>query len=719
MIDPTQRVTLNSELWSAGTRVQLCRVPWDAQYRDIVNWRSEDHKRDWFDKNLSQGWMNTQAHYLPYGVPVRLPVPFSTCYQYNYLAVTNPQQPVDMEGPVRTYYYFITDTRYISPQVTEVDLQLDVMTTYGLDVKFGSMFVERGHIAVANKTFWDDFNRNGITGRLINNYLTVPEGLDAGSDYATYKMQNIPLDLGRATHVVVMSTTELTNDPGTLENPKLSTAEGSKADGLFSGSCVYALDVADFEKAMLKLSDCPWVSQGIIAIMLIPDIMLPPLEGNARGLLGTDIKLWPIDSAVNVITQAPSGGHDMSVDLQDMFESETPDTYRDYMKLLTYPYTVIEVTNYTGNPVLLKPELIDGISLAFRALSCCLPGMARLVLYPNNYNGASNVVGIGSSITTPSGENLPGPDGSGESTFLMRTPSFMDNAVIYDNFPQFSIVNNGYLMQVASTTHSRQYQYQAAGWVKDKSMMNAANQVTNWNTQAGAQIANQAISQDLARKNQFASALKGGIGAVGALAGLNIGGAVSGALNTAIDYVNTGAQIAGQQQQFANTMDAGAQVVSNNYTLAQKVASGDYQNTIAGINAAVQDMQLTSPTVSGQAGGNPVLWKFNAAGTDIRIKGVTWGAMKRLVQYWARYGYAVHQFIVWHDLTLDQMQVMSHASYWKVSETYITCATANETEKDVIRGIFEKGVTIWQEPEDIGNIEWVSGNKPIKDKLGY
>ena len=72
--------------------------------------------------------------YLRPGESIRIPVPYSTAYQFNYVIVRNPQQPVDLEGAKRAYYYFITATRYVSPQVTEITLQLDVMTTYAPDI---------------------------------------------------------------------------------------------------------------------------------------------------------------------------------------------------------------------------------------------------------------------------------------------------------------------------------------------------------------------------------------------------------------------------------------------------------------------------------------------------------------------------------------------------------------------------------------------------------
>jgi len=55
---------------------------------------------------------------------------------------------------------------------------------------------------------------------------------------------------------------------------------------------------------------------------------------------------------------------------------------------------------------------------------------------------------------------------------------------------------------------------------------------------------------------------------------------------------------------------------------------------------------------------------------------------------------------------------MTKFTYWKMSESYIKAAPMPESYKQVIRGIFEKGVTVWATPADIGNID-ISDNAII------
>ena len=65
-----------------------------------------------------------------------------------------------------------------------------------------------------------------------------------------------------------------------------------------------------------------------------------------------------------------------------------------------------------------------------------------------------------------------------------------------------------------------------------------------------------------------------------------------------------------------------------------------------------------------------------------------------------RYGYALNQ-----QWKMDDMQVMPHFTYWKCSE--IWCAgpgNAIEGAQQHIKEIFERGVTVWSDPDEIGQV---------------
>ena len=85
------------------------------------------------------------------------------------------------------------------------------------------------------------------------------------------------------------------------------------------------------------------------------------------------------------------------------------------------------------------------------------------------------------------------------------------------------------------------------------------------------------------------------------------------------------------------------------------------------------------------------------------------GALRFIGEYWLRYGYAMNIF---YKIPKNFM-VMTKFTYWQCQETTVRSSTCPESFRQVIRGIFEKGVTVWANKNDIGNIDF-GDNKPIK-----
>jgi len=69
--------------------------------------------------------------------------------------------------------------------------------------------------------------------------------------------------------------------------------------------------------------------------------------------------------------------------------------------------------------------------------------------------------------------------------------------------------------------------------------------------------------------------------------------------------------------------------------------------------------------------------------------------------YLLRYGISIHEFI---SLPNNGLCCMSHFAYWKTQQTYITEMEGTDTDRLVIIGILNRGVTVWCNPDDIGKI---------------
>lgn len=693
----------NYAVWGANTQVSLHNVRWNSDYRDIVYFATQQD----LDNYLAtvQGPITSVTTYCKAYEPVRLNLPFNVVYEYNYLRVSNPSQPVTGDKP-KVFYYFIKDIQFLAPNTTQLVLQLDVWQTFSRGVQFGNCYIERGHIGIANENQFDDHGRK---------YLTVPEGLDVGNEYIiNYALEYTLADKSNA-NVLVASTTVLDENPGTIDSPNLGTAYGSMFEGLPNGMSLYLFNtIQDFRSAMSYLSQYPWISQGIVSVTVLPADIYEQISSTFNSDIGSTAckNVW--GGGLTSYSKTVTTDH-----IRDYFG--VPDRYAHLQKFKVYPYAVIECTTYNGAPLIMKPECVATDKLYYRIAYHLAPPNPRIVVYPLKYNGKEYATDT---------EALADVHDDGTSALNDRS-EFLDFTTGIFDFPMFSIVNNGYLSYMASNAHRIAYAYQNADWTQQRAIAGVNlgyNQATSalnmMGEQAGVNMGAIAQNRDL---NAFTQQMRGvgnvAFGAAGGIAqvagGNPAGGAGSilgigqSALNSAlsVNQINEGASI--QMSQLAgNTLAAmnNAQYQRDtNQQYGMFAAQGDYANAIAGINARVQDAKLTQPTTSGQMGGEA----FNLAafkwGVFTRFKGLQPAVQAAIGEFWLRYGYAINRF----GAVPDNFQVMSKFTYWKLRETYIISSTCPESFKQTIRGIFEKGVTVWTNPNEMGTID-IADNEPLE-----
>lgn len=696
--DATQ--VLTPAIWPTGSHVRLLTVPWDSAYRDVVAWESAEARDAWFAKQ-SGSWFASNFQNIRPGEPISVPVPYSSVYRYNYIVVTNPQQPVEDEGPARSYFYFVTGAQYLSPQATRLTVQLDVMTTYAGSIKYGRAYVDRGHIAMANA------NAQAQDGQTLNRYLSLPEGVDVGSEYVPCAREFIKLEsTEHPPKIVIISTANLAAPPGTTAAPNLNVADGQIVDGLPSGCNVYWCPIDTFKPMMNALKDKSWVAQCIIAIYAFPGALLT--DGPAVKMFGTGPELHFCGTTSNY-----NAGDEAYWDTENMFGqlAKGLGDAADVRKLYSYPYSVIELSTLTGNPVFLKPNLVRGNHLAIQWLGCVLAPFAKAGFFPENYGDPEgHTTSISYSYIDFEGKTKTGSIAAGD---------FLDTAVWVSDFPQFSFVNNNYLTYLASTTHTRQYQYQSAGWGLDRANMSANTAYQN--EQVGIAGEREAYNRSVAGFGSNVASSMWNSPVVSVPTGVNYDaqGNVTGyqwvnspSISDAVGALTGGASVQGwnasnlmQNATGGGSVDARlsarGQVADNNLSLAQRVNQGDYQNAIAGINASVQDAALTPPSTVGQSGGQGFNYKNGLVGITVTYKTVSGAARDAVADYFRRYGYSVRRYLTVG--TVRHMLCMTKFAYWRLVDASIVCGAANESERETMRGIAEKGVTLWDAPESIGH----------------
>lgn len=663
--------------WPIDSQVMLCKVPWDASYKDVVYFASENARNDYF-RGVAQDSESVKIKHMTYlkpREPVTVNVPYSKCYQYNYLTVENPKLPVPGEVTPPILFYFITSVSYVAPNTTALELQLDVWTSYIYRCRFGTGFLERGHLPM--KRLFDE-NRHDvhtIEGDHLRRYAAVPEGLDIGNEYlcVNHEWKDISNPSGGGWRVIITSTVNLAADWGSKSSPNLECADGQQVDGLISGCNMYMLDTENFKQFMEKVKQSPWVAKGIVDITCFPSGLLTDAP---------DVELGGVPAKFLGETPDETAWFETG-NIWQQLSNGIPREYHWMHKFFTYPYSCIEWTNYQGNPLMLKPELcstIDGNMQMFVTACSANPGM-RVAVWPLSY-GFTPGISYTNQVIRYDYATM-----TNIKQAVLRPGNNLDNAIWFQGFPKFTLVNDEGALSIAQRVNSLNASYAGAGW---------ANAKSNATAQLGYSQTMQALDTAQQNKNieNQAAIANGALSAIGSLASGSVGGALMGAAGTGVNLYASNAQ-------FANTQNLTASQATQNYQLAQWANKGDYEQQLAVLNASVQDAALTQPSIVGQAGGDGFNLSNGYMGIEVRYKVINADAVRVIGDYWGKYGYACRECVNMGAFGLHQMQ---YYTYWKFTDIYIENASCAESDKDAIRGIFSKGVTIWRNPDEIGTV---------------
>lgn len=690
-------------VWTPGTRVTLSNVPWSADYRDIVDFPTENDLNNYLSRGgNSLSITFDRVSYIRVGTPVRLDIPFNNAYMYNYMRVENPRQPVGENGG-RSFYYFIMDVRHVAPNTTEFIVQLDVWQSFCRYASFGRAYVERGHMLMNDK---NAMLNNGVS------LLTQPEGLDIGGEYAIAETYNHYLAKKQDDYgVIVWSTTDLFADPGSVDNPSLKTSVGSTFENLPNGAGAYFFkSFNDWHTFTATMSRYPWVTQGIISVQAVPSSM----TDNGSFYVHTH----PIAHVkVGILDGARPYARDIEImpsTWRDRFRKNwLPERYRHLDKLLTFPYMVVEMTTFTGTPVILKPERFQGSNVVIYVMGHLAQPGPRISFAPKWYNKG------------------PYSKDKRETKYFVKDDGgeYLDIQTGIFDFPTFSITNNSYISFMASHAHGIQYQHSAADWAQQKAL--SANQLGYDSTSVGMELGNTLTNLSNANNvNQAniannAAMMHTGINAVGNIAKGGLAGGIAGAgmalLGGIGDAANTAVDIDARNQSTAagnrfatdstNASNAARGTIRDmNKSYGDWAAKGDYSTAIGAINAKVQDAKLSQPTTSGQVGGEAFTIVMTGWELSMRVKAIRGAALATVGEYFLRYGYATNRFV---DMGETGISMMSNFTYWRLKECNLRVTWCPEQFRNTIRGIFEKGVTVWRNPDDIGSLD-IGENKPAK-----
>lgn len=687
--------------WPVNTKLTLCNVPWDSDYRDVVRFATSSARDAYFNSLAGKKAVTEHATYCKPNEPVSINVPYSAAYTYNYLIVENPAQPVQGEVTPPKLYYFVVGVSMINPNNTRLWLQLDVWMTYQVGLEIGRAFVERGHVAL------HAWRNTSLSGNSVKSrrYLMAPEGLDVGASYIETDEQQFSIvssdDFDMWYYLIVsavdLETSNLPDKFGTVDNPKLPMARGMTIDGMKSACEMYMIAASGFSSFVNNLRNYPWISNQILNITAVPGNYVS--IGGAIYIAGVSgFKAPTTILRYSSLTSVEFSAGNVSTFLAGQVSTK----WAAHPKARVWPFSWIKCDNQISQPLTLTLEGLAGDTLDFNVFFSSIPPYQRIIASPKWYGTTRQ------AIHSPVEQNIPS---GGTRTQQTAYGDKFASGLVWTDFPQVAILNDAYINYLASNANSLAYARDNAGWNLDKSLANINTSYDNAYRSLGAAQANQQAAyetqRDISRynmgnlvgnqlKDTFNSLSSGAQGAFNNVFG---GADVSAIINTTVNAATGATANELGNLQFQTTQAAQQGNIDANYALQQWAARGDYEQAIAGIDASVRDARMLPPTQSGMFSGGmfALLASRGLAMMYVCAMTVTEDYQNKISDFWNRYGYAVGEYIyIGQNFLLNK-----RFTYWKCLDTTIALGNLDEGSKNVIRGIFEKGVTVWASASDI------------------
>ena len=126
------------------------------------------------------------------------------------------------------------------------------------------------------------------------------------------------------------------------------------------------------------------------------------------------------------------------------------------------------------------------------------------------------------------------------------------------------------------------------------------------------------------------------------------------------------------------------------------------ENAALAKSAPIRDARNAQPIAYGSYSGDCAADNFGYKGLQIKVKTQSDSAIRQAGDIFARYGYALNQ--VW-NVQETGLKLMQHFTYWKANEVWLNVnVRGGDMVRDVFKRIFERGVTVWNSPTEIGEI---------------
>ena len=375
------------------SNITLVNVPWDNNYQNVRNFNDIGAQTTYFS-NLFPRINFEEYTYLRKGSSIRVGAGVDEIREYNYLYYNN--------GDGKTYYCFIEDYNYISENVTELIIKIDVYQTYMFEYTILKSFVEREHVTLSSD--------------VAGNY-TFPEELETG-EYISREFTN----------VAETQNTYLIIQIGKNPYNKLETFNYTNKDGIMQFGYMFAYKISELTDTTSKEWNCfrdlikkvrdQGISENIFAVYSVPYFVIGErytnnlLEEKYPCMIKWDDTSYGSKNEIEKTFSPPFGENQFNY-LGKTYTAKNN-------KLLTYPYKYLSVSNNVGSLNTYRYENFEnGIPKFILKGVMSIGGSIKLI--PENYNGQTR------------NEN--------EGLMLGKYPQFMWGNDVYTNWLTQNAIN--------------------------------------------------------------------------------------------------------------------------------------------------------------------------------------------------------------------------------------------------------------------------------------
>ena len=275
---------------------------------------------------------------------VRFPANIDDIITYNYCMYRNTSYGN------KWFYAYITDMKYISNEVTAISIKTDVYQTWQFNLTFKPSFIEREHV------------NNDTVG-----LHTIPEGLEMG-DYISCKLQPT-MSESLETCFVVAAT----------ETPTGLSSYSTFNQLLPVGFYYYGLTTLQGVKDLIEIYDEAGQGEAVNSVFVIPKAFFTSWNtlSGVDGSISNSIRFDYTSS--------------LTVEKVNYLGNDYIPTNK---KLLTYPYSYLQVSNHSGQVVNYRWENFNLLNVGTEGINFSLKGAltpgGSFKLFPLNYNNILN-----------------------------------------------------------------------------------------------------------------------------------------------------------------------------------------------------------------------------------------------------------------------------------------------------------------------------------------